>query len=480
MRPTLRASVLRIEHPTGEVELVDGPGGASVVVPPELVALVGQLTGHLTADEALAVTSAPPEASRALLKSLALTGFLLGCDEPGRARRVEARATDAELNGLSLPFSLLVESRFVCGRCGECCRQGGLGPVSAEERERLRAADFVTRDPDLDPDGLFVLVSEQTTPRSLAGPRWHLAAGADGACVFLEADGGCRVQRELGEDAKPLVCRLFPWRVLPTPDGLVVADSTACATYSQSSVAGPALHEAFDAVRPVLREAARRLPLVAGVAGLPGGLHVPRTHLARAVSKAIEALDATPPGWALGLATVGNTLSRYLRVLAEPLRADLGERALEALEATPLPDLVAAAPRDLGQGGHAAARALAEACPEDSFLAGACAAYAGGHLDDAAAWEPDLEQHLRRAVRQRLHGLDWEASGSLGSGLLEVALAGELTRAGARLEATRRGASRATASDYDRAQVACLRSLSQAPARAVLRAESARGEHLLA
>jgi len=41
-----------------------------------------------------------------------------------------------------------------------------------------------------------------------------LAKRKDGTCIFLEPDGLCRIHKEHGFDAKPLVCRMFPFQVV--------------------------------------------------------------------------------------------------------------------------------------------------------------------------------------------------------------------------------------------------------------------------
>jgi lysine-N-methylase len=47
------------------------------------------------------------------------------------------------------------------------------------------------------------------------GADFQLAHRADGACVFLREDGRCRIHARDGEAAKPLACRLYPFRFVP-------------------------------------------------------------------------------------------------------------------------------------------------------------------------------------------------------------------------------------------------------------------------
>ena len=50
------------------------------------------------------------------------------------------------------------------------------------------------------------------TPR---GSDYKLAHKADRSCVFLGADGLCRIHAKYGSEAKPLACRMYPFRLIP-------------------------------------------------------------------------------------------------------------------------------------------------------------------------------------------------------------------------------------------------------------------------
>lgn len=50
----------------------------------------------------------------------------------------------------------------------------------------------------------------------------------DGACGFLSAEDRCRIHEELGGPAKPLTCRLFPFRFHETDAATLVTASFAC------------------------------------------------------------------------------------------------------------------------------------------------------------------------------------------------------------------------------------------------------------
>ena len=91
----------------------------------------------------------------------------------------------------------LSEAGFECLRCGGCCRGNG--------RVRLRSADIDAL------SALLGLSAKDFTARyaELDACRQGLILidGLEGACVFLDADGSCRVHA-----SKPLQCRRFPLR----------------------------------------------------------------------------------------------------------------------------------------------------------------------------------------------------------------------------------------------------------------------------
>src|SRR5687767_75390 len=108
---------------------------------------------------------------------------------------------------MPLPLKPLpIVERWSCHQCGVCCR-GSIVPLSDDDLARLRAQGWQEH-PDF--RGTSVTVRE-----SWLGQGQQLAHRADGSCVFLEPDGLCRIHKELGEGAKPLLCRLFPLQVVP-------------------------------------------------------------------------------------------------------------------------------------------------------------------------------------------------------------------------------------------------------------------------
>ncbi len=56
------------------------------------------------------------------------------------------------------------------------------------------------------------------TERGWLWKYYQLGKRPDGSCIFLTEDNRCRIHRDLGESAKPLVCRLFPFQLVPLED----------------------------------------------------------------------------------------------------------------------------------------------------------------------------------------------------------------------------------------------------------------------
>ena len=121
---------------------------------------------------------------------------------------------------MTLPLKILpVVERWDCHQCGNCCR-GSLVPLSAEDLARIQAQNW-EQQPDL--AGTPVVVRQ-----SWRGHDYRLAQRPDGSCVFLLPDGQCRVHKEFGAEAKPLVCRMFPLQIVPRDNVAYLTIRRAC------------------------------------------------------------------------------------------------------------------------------------------------------------------------------------------------------------------------------------------------------------
>lgn len=93
---------------------------------------------------------------------------------------------------------------YDCQGCGDCCRGLFAIAVTPEERERIMGQGW-ERDPEMQGQSLF----------QRRGGRDFLVHHADGACVFLNEHGLCRIHARFGEPAKPLACRMYPFVFVP-------------------------------------------------------------------------------------------------------------------------------------------------------------------------------------------------------------------------------------------------------------------------
>jgi Fe-S-cluster containining protein len=153
---------------------------------------------------------------------------------------------------------LLLDERvvFTCQQSGACCRSDWLIGIDDASHARLRAVRWERYDPTLADTSTFVPL-----PFALpGGERLTFARRSDGRCVFLTADTRCGIHRHLGVEAKPQVCREFPYHFVQTPDGVAVGVSFACTAVRGHRGAGLAAQR--DEVRAVLAGSTRveRLP----------------------------------------------------------------------------------------------------------------------------------------------------------------------------------------------------------------------------
>ncbi|HEV2693879.1 MAG TPA: YkgJ family cysteine cluster protein [Verrucomicrobiae bacterium] len=110
-----------------------------------------------------------------------------------------------------------------CHGCSDCCRGHLLVGISAEEKERIERQGWSVAE-GVDPT--MMVSGPMIVSGALGGHR--LGHQADGACVFLDAAGRCRIHAKFGEAAKPLACRLYPLVIHPAGKKLLVGLRFSC------------------------------------------------------------------------------------------------------------------------------------------------------------------------------------------------------------------------------------------------------------
>lgn len=101
------------------------------------------------------------------------------------------------MSGARTPFFEQTPLHFKCTRCGDCCvaADGYHVFLDRDEAEAIRTLL-----------GLSTGWFRRRYLHRLADGELVAAAEADGRCVFLQADGSCRVY-----PARPLQCRTYPF-----------------------------------------------------------------------------------------------------------------------------------------------------------------------------------------------------------------------------------------------------------------------------
>jgi lysine-N-methylase len=126
---------------------------------------------------------------------------------------------------MSLPLATLpLAERWDCHQCGICC-YGSIVRLSEQDREKLRQQGW-EKHPDY--RGQPIMVRE-----GWFSSQYHLAQRPDGGCVFLTAEGLCRIHKEFGFEAKPLLCQMFPRQIIPLGDRAVLTIRRACPSAAQ-------------------------------------------------------------------------------------------------------------------------------------------------------------------------------------------------------------------------------------------------------
>jgi len=113
---------------------------------------------------------------------------------------------------------------WACHGCSDCCRIEAV--ITDEEKRRIEALDLAS-DPEVAPQPWVV-------PASQGSWKWKLAHRPDGGCVFLTSGNRCRIQERFGADAKPFICRLFPFVLIPAGNHWRVGMRFSCPSAAEN------------------------------------------------------------------------------------------------------------------------------------------------------------------------------------------------------------------------------------------------------
>ncbi len=280
----------------------------------DVVALLDRAQPFHALLDRIAMTGTPmtPEALHRVLDAFAGLGLLDGSVSDEDPLRRTAPDGSADPVPLLIPEDL----RFTCTGCGSCCLGVNVGPVGEAVAQGVR-----DRMADLDPETVpgkapfFTMVPDGEEDEVL------VCQSRNGACLFLDPDGLCRIHRRLGAPAKPLVCRLFPYRFVWTPDGVLVGLQTECRDILRASLGRPVREQEAD-LREVLALLSK-IPRVRPHLSLDGETTFSYSDYLTLEREILAAVDAAAGrgGWAMLLAA-----NRVLLARCRPA-ADTGPKA---------------------------------------------------------------------------------------------------------------------------------------------------------
>jgi len=143
-----------------------------------------------------------------------------------------------------------------CQNCSSCCRQH---LIEITEAERQRIVDQNWTPADGVPADRPLIVKFAGPPWK---PRYRLGDQPDGACVFLNEQGLCRIHAKFGELAKPLPCRVYPFALHPSGKRITVSLRYSCPSVVQNR--GRAVTDQAQEIKQLAHEVvpatAKRIP----------------------------------------------------------------------------------------------------------------------------------------------------------------------------------------------------------------------------
>lgn len=135
---------------------------------------------------------------------------------------------------------------FSCGSCTFCCDQPWRTLIEPDKADALDRHDFAA----------YPQLAGRDFYRRNGGERlFELAKGDGTRCLFLDGDGLCIIHKELGAEAKPSMCRQFPFLSARTWTDDRVSANFGCPSIQQGR--GRPLAEQSDDIRGVVPVSSR-------------------------------------------------------------------------------------------------------------------------------------------------------------------------------------------------------------------------------
>ncbi|MBS0204689.1 MAG: YkgJ family cysteine cluster protein [Planctomycetes bacterium] len=142
----------------------------------------------------------------------------------------------------SVRLTLPILQNWDCHNCGGCCRQHQI-EITEAERQKILSQNWTAEDG---------IPGGKTMVRMggwLSSAGYRLAHQADGACVFLNENGLCRIHAKFGESGKPLACRVYPYAFHPAGKSVAVSLRFSCPSVVKN--AGRPVHQQQSEIRTI-------------------------------------------------------------------------------------------------------------------------------------------------------------------------------------------------------------------------------------
>lgn len=154
------------------------------------------------------------------------------------------------------PLQLPVIQNWNCHSCAGCCRQHFI-EITDNERKRILSQKWKKKDGIEEGREVVVPIDGKFGKK-----RYRLGHQSDGACIFLNDDGLCRIHAKFGEEAKPLACLVYPYAFHPAGTKSVVSLRFSCPSVVANL--GKPVSKQRDEIKKianwVIPDEARRMP----------------------------------------------------------------------------------------------------------------------------------------------------------------------------------------------------------------------------
>jgi hypothetical protein len=388
--------------------------------------------------------------------------------------------------GVPVGRVILNEARFQCAGSGDCCQSYNYGPLTDEDMARLTA---------LLPEGGWWY--ERNGKRYLKS--------VEQRCVFLQDDCRCGLHVRFGPEAKPDLCRFYPYQQMATLWGVQYYDKGHCSELARTARSGPPLGERLDELIGLLGPPGLYHPVVL----LPPRLPVDYGYVRPLFEAAVDELERPSAGALEMLRAAGRRARALGAALAKcALTPEAPSAAVSSVLGRGL-DLAAPAGDALQSGAAALARmarlltkvALKPLSRDESYMGRQTRELVpvlqlldelGAHLAEgrklsaharevAAVSIDDADSHdvLRLSLRNQLFGHDALVEGSVAAAQLRMAMVQLVALWGGRLRAAADGRARICADDLSRSHMLAMRVTSWKASRRMFAGEDAQAELLL-